>query len=98
MCMSGLEREDLGRVANRIDRIVAKTELPQGTRVNLRGMVQGMRESMRSFAIGLGLAVVLLYLILVAQFRSFMDPLPHPAGRAARADGRADRALPGVRH
>jgi len=37
-------------------------------------MVQGMRVSFRSFAIGLVLAVVLLYLILVAQFRSFVDP------------------------
>ena len=37
-------------------------------------MVQGMRASFRSFGIGLMLAVVLLYLILVAQFRSFIDP------------------------
>jgi multidrug efflux pump subunit AcrB len=70
----GLSGEDLGKVANRIDEIVAGTELPRGTRVDLRGMVQGMRESMRSFALGLSLAVVLLYLILVAQFRSFVDP------------------------
>jgi multidrug efflux pump subunit AcrB len=71
----GLAGEDLGRVANSIDRIIAQTELPQGIRVDLRGMVQGMRSSMRSFAIGLCLAVVLLYLILVAQFKSFIDPL-----------------------
>jgi multidrug efflux pump subunit AcrB len=38
-------------------------------------MVQGMQESFRSFAIGLSLSVVLLYLILVAQFKSFKDPL-----------------------
>ena len=37
-------------------------------------MVQGMRASFSSFALGLCLAVVLLYLILVAQFRSFIDP------------------------
>ena len=37
-------------------------------------MVQGMRASFRSFGMGLILAVVLLYLILVAQFRSFVDP------------------------
>jgi len=43
--------------------------------VTLRGMVQGMRASFRSFAFGLLLSVVLLYLILVAQFRSFVDPL-----------------------
>ena len=44
-------------------------------RVNLRGMVLGMQESFRSFAIGLSLSFVLLYLILVAQFRSFLDPV-----------------------
>ena len=38
-------------------------------------MVQGMRASFRSFGLGPDLAVVLVYLILVAQFRSFIDPL-----------------------
>ena len=52
-----------------------KTKVPEGLNVTLRGMVQGMRASFRSFAIGLILSVVLLYLILVAQFRSFVDPL-----------------------
>jgi multidrug efflux pump subunit AcrB len=70
-----LEAEDLGGVAAEIEKIVAATELPRGVRINLRGMVQGMRSSMRSFALGLALASVLLYLILVAQFRSFVDPL-----------------------
>jgi multidrug efflux pump subunit AcrB len=37
-------------------------------------MVQGMRASFKSFTLGLCLAVVLLYLILVAQFQSFVDP------------------------
>jgi multidrug efflux pump subunit AcrB len=71
----GLANEDLGRAAAQIDRIVAATRLPDGVRVDLRGMVQGMRASFRSFAFGLMLAVVLLYLILVAQFESFVDPL-----------------------
>ncbi|MBO0723780.1 MAG: efflux RND transporter permease subunit, partial [Blastocatellia bacterium] len=66
--------EDLGRVTAAIDRIMAKSEIPDGVRVDLRGMVQGMRASFRSFAIGLLLSVVLVYLILVAQFRSFLDP------------------------
>ena len=70
----GLAREDLGRVANAIDQIIAETQIPEGVRVDLRGMVQGMRESFRSFGLGLLLAVVLLYLILVAQFKSFVDP------------------------
>ena len=42
--------------------------------VTVRGSVQAMRDSFKSFAIGLILSVVLVYLILVAQFRSFLDP------------------------
>jgi multidrug efflux pump subunit AcrB len=67
--------EELGSIANRIDGIIAQTQIPEGLNVTLRGMVQGMRASFRSFALGLLLSVVLLYLILVAQFRSFVDPL-----------------------
>jgi multidrug efflux pump subunit AcrB len=67
--------EEIGGIADRIDRIIAQTTIPAGVNVTLRGMVQGMRASFRSFALGLTLSVVLLYLILVAQFRSFVDPL-----------------------
>jgi multidrug efflux pump subunit AcrB len=66
--------EDLAKVANAIDGMIAQTKIPHGVDVALRGMVQGMRSSFSSFALGLCLAVVLLYLILVAQFRSFVDP------------------------
>ena len=67
--------EDLGGIASAVRKIMSGTRLPEGTRVNLRGMVVGMEASFRSFGMGLSLALVLLYLILVAQFRSFMDPL-----------------------
>ncbi|MBV9082582.1 MAG: efflux RND transporter permease subunit [Acidobacteriaceae bacterium] len=66
--------EDLGKIASRIDQIAAATTLPEGVDVTLRGLVQAMRASFKSFGLGLILAVVLLYLILVAQFRSFADP------------------------
>jgi len=65
---------DLGRVASQIDRIVKKTKLPEGVRVNLRGSVQSMRSSFSKFGLGLILAIVLVYLVLVAQFASFIDP------------------------
>jgi multidrug efflux pump subunit AcrB len=67
--------EDLGHVTDAIRQIVANMKLPENVRVNLRGMVEGMQASFRSFALGLSLSVVLLYLILVAQFRSFKDPI-----------------------
>jgi multidrug efflux pump subunit AcrB len=66
--------EDLGKVANAIDDIKAHTKIPEGLDVTLQGMVQGMRTSFQRFAVGLVLSVVLLYLILVAQFKSFLDP------------------------
>jgi multidrug efflux pump subunit AcrB len=66
--------EELASIANRIDQIIANTKVPTGLNATLRGMVQGMRESFRSFGIGLILSVTLLYLILVAQFKSFIDP------------------------
>ena len=69
------EGEDLGRLSSSIDHIIADAKLPGNVRVNLRGMVQGMRRSFQSFAFGFILAAVLLYLILVAQFRSFVDPI-----------------------
>jgi multidrug efflux pump subunit AcrB len=66
--------EDLGKVAGQVEEIVKKTKLPEGVRVNLRGSVQGMRASFKSFGIGLILSVVLVYLVLVAQFASWKDP------------------------
>jgi multidrug efflux pump subunit AcrB len=66
--------EDLGRVANAVDKVMARTRLPEGVGLVMRGMVEGMRQSFRSFGFGLFLALALLYLVLVAQFRSFVDP------------------------
>jgi HAE1 family hydrophobic/amphiphilic exporter-1 len=68
------KNQDLGGVASQIEHILKDTELPEGVRVNLRGSVQGMRASFQSFGIGLILSVVLVYLILVAQFASWQDP------------------------
>jgi multidrug efflux pump subunit AcrB len=69
------EGEDLGRPASGIRGVLKHTSLPAGVRVDIRGMVGAMESSFRSFAFGLILALVLLYLILVAQFRSFTDPV-----------------------
>jgi HAE1 family hydrophobic/amphiphilic exporter-1 len=67
--------EDLGKVSSEVARIIPELKTPANIRINLRGMVQGMNASFRSFAIGLSMSIVLLYLILVAQFKSFKDPL-----------------------
>jgi len=67
--------EDLGKVSSRISSLVAGMKLPGDAHIDIRGMVVAMKQSFKSFAIGLSLAAVLLYLILVAQFSSFKDPL-----------------------
>ncbi len=66
--------EDIGGPEKQISRIIAQTKLPPNIRVNVRGLVVTMRSSFKSFGLGLLLAVLLVYLILVAQFSSFADP------------------------
>ncbi|MGH9469620.1 MAG: efflux RND transporter permease subunit [Terriglobia bacterium] len=67
--------EDLSRPYHAIQNIVATTPLPsRNFRVNIRGLVITMENSFKSFGVGLILAILLVYLILVAEFRSFMDP------------------------
>ncbi len=66
--------EDLGSVARKVQKIIAASHIPSTIDITLGGSVDSMNASFRSFAIGLVLSVVLLYLILVAQFRSFVDP------------------------
>ncbi len=66
--------EDLSKLTAAIRRDIADAKLPSNVRVTLRGMVNGMDQSFKSFGIGFGLSFVLLFLILVAQFRSWVDP------------------------
>ena len=66
--------EDLGRVTSAIRDILARTNVPGNVRVNLRGLVEGMEASFKSFAFGFLISFVLLFLILTAQFKSFVDP------------------------
>ena len=68
------QNEDLGVITKRIQAIVDHANPPKGISVTLAGSVTSMNASFHSFAIGLILSVLLLYLILVAQFRSFLDP------------------------
>jgi multidrug efflux pump subunit AcrB len=69
------QHEDLGVLAGKIDALIAKTQLPEGAKITVRGSVDAMHTSFHSFGMGLLLAVLLVYLVLVAQFKSFVDPL-----------------------
>ena len=66
--------EDLGKVSSRIDEIVKNEKMPPNVRVSLRGMVEAMNASFKSFALGFIISFLLLFLIITAQFKSFVDP------------------------
>jgi CzcA family heavy metal efflux pump len=69
------EGRDIGAVAGDVKRKLAGLELPAGMRVELRGEYARMRESFDSLAVGLALASVLVYLLMVPLMRSFVMPL-----------------------
>ncbi len=66
--------EDLASVQKGINKILADNKPPEGVKVDLRGSVENMNTSFKTFGLGLVLAIVLVYLILVSQFQSFLDP------------------------
>jgi multidrug efflux pump subunit AcrB len=71
---------DIGSVAAEIERYIEgirkdRAQVPEGYYVHVRGEVQSMRESFASLGFGFLLAVALVYLVMVVQFRSFPDPL-----------------------
>jgi multidrug efflux pump subunit AcrB len=67
---------DLGAVAADIDAIVAGQagSLPRGSQVTLRGQVSTMTEAYGQLITGLGFAIVLIYLLIVVNFQSWIDP------------------------
>ncbi len=66
--------EALQGVNAEVKKIIAGVQLPQNVRITVRGTVVSMNESFLRFGIGLVLSVALVYLILMAQFTSFIDP------------------------
>ncbi|HEX3968979.1 MAG TPA: efflux RND transporter permease subunit [Edaphobacter sp.] len=71
-----VQRRDLGGVSRDINRVLAETkkDLPRGTRVIVRGQVQTMTASFFGLMAGLFFSIVLVYLLIVINFQSWMDP------------------------
>jgi multidrug efflux pump subunit AcrB len=67
---------DLGSVAAKIDRIVQqeRKNLPPGTKIVLRGQVESMREAFDRLGLGLAFAALLVYLLMVVNYQSWLDP------------------------
>jgi multidrug efflux pump subunit AcrB len=66
--------EDLSGVNSEVQKMLKGLALPRNARVRVQGAVVGMSQSFVRFGVGLLLSVILVYLILMAQFRSFIDP------------------------
>lgn len=80
---------DLASVANEIKQVIeeAKSELPRGSRITMRGQVDTMLTSYTGLAIGLVGAIILVYLLIVVNFQSWLDPFIIIAGLIAALAG-----------
>ncbi|MBV8141161.1 MAG: efflux RND transporter permease subunit, partial [Verrucomicrobia bacterium] len=73
----GTEGKDLGYVASQVQKVMdsMQKDLPKGSRMVLRGQVQTMKDSFAGLIGGLIFAMVLVYLLMVVNFQSWIDPL-----------------------
>jgi multidrug efflux pump subunit AcrB len=63
--------EDLGRASNQVDEAIKRAGAPpRGVKVNVRGQVAPMKQTLTNLGVGLLLAVLVIYLLLVANFQS----------------------------
>jgi multidrug efflux pump subunit AcrB len=67
---------DLGAIAEDIHKVLAETEhdLPRATTVNVLGQISTMASAYSQLYFGLGFAIVLIYLLIVITFQSWLDP------------------------
>jgi len=72
-----VQGRDLGGVAGEINRVLADSEkgLPRGSELRVRGQIETMTSSFVGLLAGLALAIVLVYLLIVVNFQSWLDPL-----------------------
>ncbi|MFC0401888.1 efflux RND transporter permease subunit [Paraburkholderia rhizosphaerae] len=80
---------DLGGVASDVSKLVdeARAQLPPGSSIVVRGQVQSMNESFNGLGFGLVFAIMLVYLLMVVNFQSWIDPLIIVTGYPASLAG-----------
>ncbi len=73
---ASVDGRDLGGVADDTSKVLASFEkqLPRGTQMHLRGQVETMQSSYLGLTIGLVMSIVLVYLLIVVNFQSWLDP------------------------
>jgi len=74
---ANVEGRDIGSAASEIENKLAalRKQLPEGYKIDIRGEVQSMKEGFSNLGLGLGLAILLVYLVIVPLLRSFKLPL-----------------------
>ncbi|HWL86452.1 MAG TPA: efflux RND transporter permease subunit [Polyangiaceae bacterium] len=74
---ANVDGSDLGSVGTAVSRVVdsLRSGFPRGTTVRMKGQIESMESSFRGLAFGLLFAVVLVYLLMVVNFQSWLDPL-----------------------
>jgi multidrug efflux pump subunit AcrB len=71
----GVSGRDLGGTTNAVQKAIESLgQLPAGTKIIIRGQSQAMRQSFVTMGAGLILAIVLVYLLMVANFQSWLEP------------------------
>ncbi len=73
---ANVDGRDLGRVADEVSKLVKEYEpkLPRGSFITLRGQVESMNSSFVSLGVGVLFAILLVYLLMVVNFQSWLDP------------------------
>ena len=68
---------DLGSVAKQFNEVIdaARKDLPKGSTIHLKGQVETMRQSFQGLLFGLVGAIILVYMLIVVNFQSLLDPL-----------------------
>ena len=74
---ANVDGRDLGGVSRDIDRLLEefRDKLPRGAELVVRGQIQTLNTSFVGLAVGLAVAIVLVYLLVVVNFQSWLDPL-----------------------
>jgi CzcA family heavy metal efflux pump len=73
---ANVQGTDLGSVSSAVDRIVAMHTalMSKASTISVRGQVQSMKQSFSQLALGIGFAILLVYLLMVVNFQSWLDP------------------------
>lgn len=73
----GVSGRDLGGVMRDLEPLIeeARKELPRGSTLQIRGVAETMKSSYQGLLIGLGVAILLIYFLLVVNFQDWVEPL-----------------------